>query len=85
MDLVAFRGSIFYAQKGDTQKAIEYLDLFSQGDSYQYWILLFLEIDPLVDTIKDLPEFKKIMKRLTTTFWKDHKEIKLSLEKKELL
>ncbi len=77
--------AVYCAQKGDTKKAIEYLDLFSQGDNYQYWILLFLEIDPLVDNLKELPEFKKIMKRLTSTFWKDHKKIKLSLEKKELL
>ncbi|MBN2598195.1 hypothetical protein [Labilibaculum sp.] len=77
--------AVYYAQKGDTKKAIEHLDLFSKGNNYQYWFLLFFEIDPLVDNIKDLPEFKKIMKRMKTTFWNDHKKIKLSLEKKELL
>ncbi|BAX82524.1 helix-turn-helix domain-containing protein [Labilibaculum antarcticum] len=77
--------AIYYAQKDDEEKALKYLQLFSEEENLQYWLLLFLEIDPLVDNIKDLPEFKKIMKRIKNTFWENHKEIKLALENKELL
>lgn len=77
--------AIYYAQKDDTEKALEYLQLFSEEENLQYWIVLFLKIDPLVDGIKDLPKFKKIIKKIDKQFWKNHKEIKLALEKKELL
>ena len=42
-------------------------------------------MDPLTDNIKDLPEFKKIMSDIETKFWNYHKQIKASLEEKELL
>ena len=75
----------YYAYQGDTANAIEHLSLFSQQENFHYWIILFLEIDPLVDNIKDLPEFKKILSEIEIKFWNYHKQIKASLEEKELL
>ncbi|UCG26756.1 MAG: helix-turn-helix domain-containing protein [Bacteroidales bacterium] len=75
----------YYSFTGDTEKAIEHLELFSQQDNYQYWILLFLEMDPLVDNIKDLPEFKEILSRIEIKFWNYHEQIRASLEEKDLL
>ena len=77
--------AVYYSQKGDAKKAIKHLELFSMEDNYQYWILLFLKIDPLVDNIKDLPEFKKILDKIETKFWERHKRLKKSLDKKGLL
>ena len=51
----------YYSWRGDIQKAIEHLKLFSKEDNYQYWVLL-MEMDPLSDAVKDLPEFKKVMR-----------------------
>ncbi len=76
--------SMYYSYRGDAPKAIEHMKLFSKEDNYHYWILL-LNNDPLVDTIKDLPEFKKIMSDLETKFWDNHKKIKETLEEKGLL
>ena len=59
--------------------------LFSQQNNYHYWIILFLEIDPLIDNIKDLPDFKNTLRDIENKFWKSHKQIKVSLEEKELL
>jgi len=42
-------------------------------------------MEPLVDNIKDLPEFKKIMNNIETKFWKYHKQIRASLEEKGLI
>ena len=42
-------------------------------------------MDPLIDNIKDLPEFQKILNYLENKFWNNHKQIKASLEEKELL
>jgi len=77
--------SVYYSYKGNTNKAIEHLRLFSQENNYHYWILLFLTIDPLFDNIIDLPEFRIIINDIENKFWKMHEEIKISLEEKELL
>jgi len=77
--------SVYYSYQGDTKKAIEHLKLFSQQNNYHYWIILFLEIDPLVDNIKDLPEFKKILDDIKTKFGKYHEGIRESLKDKGLL
>lgn len=76
--------AMYYLYQGNNLKAIEHLKLFSKEDNYQYWILLLRE-DPIVDPIKSHPEFKKAMRAIETRFWDKHKEIRASLEEKELL
>ncbi|MBE9511381.1 MAG: AraC family transcriptional regulator, partial [Bacteroidetes bacterium] len=77
--------AVYYSYQGDTENAIENLELFSQQTNYQYLIIPFLQIDPLIDNIKDLPEFKKILSDMEIKFWNSHKQIKASLEEKDLL
>jgi hypothetical protein len=61
------------------------LELFSTQTNYQYLIIPFLKIDPLMDNIKDLPEFKRILNDMESIFWNRHKQLKASLEEKDLL
>ena len=77
--------AMLYSYKGNTEKAIEHLELFSEQDNYHYWTVIFTEMDPVMDNIKNLPEFKKIFKKIKTKFWNNHKQIKSSLEEKNLL
>ncbi len=77
--------SVYYAYKGDTEKALDEMKLFAQQDNYMYWALLFLKIDPQIDPIKDNPEFQQLLQEIETKFWKDHKRIKGSLQEKGLL
>lgn len=74
---------LYYSNIGDTKKAIEALTLFSKEQDYQYWVLL-MEHDPLVDPIKHLPEFKRVMETIKKKFWDRHKEIKDDMEEKGL-
>ena len=74
-----------YLTKGDKENAIEELALFSQEKNYHYWLVLFLKMDPLIDNIKDLPEFKRILNEIEVKFWRYHDQIRASLDKKELL
>ena len=76
---------MYYSVKGDTDEAIKHLGLFVREDHYFYWTILFLEIDPLIDNIKDEPEFKMHMQELKTKFWDYHEEIRISLEEKGLI
>lgn len=75
----------YYSFHGNTDAAIEHLRLFSQQDNYFYWIVIFIEMDPLFDNIKDHPEFRKILDDIEIKFWNYHEQIKASLEDKELL
>ena len=77
--------SVYYAYKGETQKALEHLELFSHEENYPYWYLLFLNIDPLFDKIKDLPEFQQILTDMESRYWENHQQIRASLRKKGLL
>jgi len=77
--------AMYYSYKGKIDLALDHLKNFSEQDNYHYWTILFLEKDPLIDNIKDLPEFKKLMRKIKTKFWDKHKEIKYALKEKKLI
>ena len=77
--------SAYYSYMGDTEKAIEHLKIFSEQENYHYWIVILTKLDPLVDNIKDLPEFKAVFQEIETKFWRYHEEIRTTLEEKELI
>jgi tetratricopeptide (TPR) repeat protein len=77
--------AVYYSYMGDTNQAIEKLKMFSRETNYQYWVVLFYIMDPLMDNIKDHPEFEIIFNDLENNFWNNHKRIKASLETKRLL
>lgn len=77
--------AMYYVYKQETEKAIEHFRLFSEQDNYHYWLILFFNMDPLVDDFKDLPEVKKIFKKTEDKFWKKHRRIKTSLKEKGLI
>lgn len=77
--------AMYHAYMGDTKNALEHLRLFSYQKNYQYWVVLFLEMDPLIDSIKDLPEFRKILHEIDKKFWNYHRKIKSSLEQQGLI
>ena len=76
----------YYSYMGNTEKAMEHMELFSEQENYPYWYILFLEMDdPLFENVEGLPEFQKILREINLKFWRYHKEIKDSLKKKGLL
>ena len=75
--------SMYYTYRNNDEKAIEHLTLFSKEDNYIYWILLIHD-DPLVDHLKELPAFKKVMKDIETKFWNTNKKIKAKLDEEGL-
>lgn len=74
----------YYAYLGDTQKSLEHMKLFTKEDNFQYWILLY-DHDPITETIKNNPEFKKTMSEIEARFWNTHKKIRVTLEEKGLI
>lgn len=77
--------AVKYAHEKKFDQAIEHLNIFSAQDNYQYWILLFLELDPIIRPLKSHPRFEEVMKKIKDRFWENHAKLKEKLEEKNLL
>ncbi len=77
--------AVYYAFIDDKKEALHQMQLFSEQSNYQYWILLFLNLDPLMDNIKDDPEFLRLFKILQDKFWENHQRIRKTLEDQALI
>jgi TolB-like protein/AraC-like DNA-binding protein/Tfp pilus assembly protein PilF len=74
----------YHSYLGNATKAIEHMKLFAKEKDYQYWVLFFT-VDPIADSVKDLPEFRKAMQQVRDRFWENHKKVRATLEEKGLL
>jgi len=74
-----------YAHEGKIEKAIEQLKIFSTQDNFQYWIVLFLDKEPLMDKLRNHPEYKPTLKKIESKFWNSHDELKERLREEGLL
>ena len=74
-----------YANEGKFNQAIEQLKIFASKNNYQYWILLFLEKDPLMKPLKNYPEFNAIVQKIKNRFWENQKQLKQSLKDNKLI
>jgi TolB-like protein/AraC-like DNA-binding protein len=77
--------AVKYAYEGKNDMAIEQLKFFATQDNYQYWILLFMEKDPLMKPLKNHPEYDKIIQKIENRFWQKQNKLKKLLENKGLM
>lgn len=77
--------AVYYSYKGETEKAIEHLKLFSEEDNFHFWTILFTPIEPLAENMKKHPDYKKVFSLLEKKFAQNHKRIEASLRTKGLL
>lgn len=77
--------AVKYAHEGNNEAAIEQLRIFASQENYQYWIVLFMEMDPITKPLKKHPEFDQVMKQIKDRFWENKEELGKSLERKGLL
>ena len=77
--------AVYNAYQGNIEKSIEYMKLFAREENIQYWIVLFLEGEPALDTALKNPEFKKSVEEMKTRFWNTHQQLKSKLEEKGLI
>ncbi|MFV0269108.1 MAG: tetratricopeptide repeat protein [Draconibacterium sp.] len=59
--------------------------LFAVQKNFQYWIVLFLPIDPIMDAVKNQAGYSRIFKQIKANFKQFHNEVKESLEEKGLM
>lgn len=74
-----------YLHEGKPDLAIEQLQIFATKQNYQYWILLFIEKDPLMRTLRNHPQFDAVIQKIKDNFWENHARLKKSLSDKELI
>ena len=77
--------AVSLTHEGKYDEAIEQLKTFATNDNYQYWMLLFLDKDPLLDPLKSHPEYHKVIKRIENRFWENQANLKESLAGQGLL
>lgn len=74
-----------YLKENKTQLAIQQLNKFASNNNYQYWILLFLEKDPLIKPLKIHPKYDEIIQKINNKFWENHQQLKKVLKETDLL
>ncbi len=77
--------AMMYVHEGKYDQAIEQLKLFALQDHYQYWILLFLEMDPLIEQLKKHPEYPETIQKIKDRFWENQTKLRASLEESGLI
>ena len=77
--------AMLYLYENEPDKAIEAYNKFSIQDGFQYWILLFLEEDPLVKSLSTHPRYDEVFQKIKESFWENHNRLKKSLKEQELI
>ncbi len=77
--------AVKYLHEREYDLAIEQFKIFATKNNYQYWILLFLEKDPLMKPFKKHPEFDETIQKIKARFLENQTQLKKSLEEKELI
>ncbi|WP_224995935.1 helix-turn-helix domain-containing protein [Cesiribacter sp. SM1] len=75
----------YHMHMRDQHQALEQLELFSQEENIQYWVVLFIECDPLLEPLFATAAGKEAIAKVKTKFWKNHAEIKARLKKESLI
>lgn len=77
--------AMLYLYENKPEKAIEAYEKFSLQDDFQYWILLFLNEDPLIKQLQSHPKYEETIQKIETQFWENHNTLKITLEEENLL
>jgi hypothetical protein len=74
-----------YAFKGDRDKAYKYLRINYKEPEITLELVSMLKYDPLFNSIRNEPEFQKILKDFEAKFQAEHERVRKWLKKKEML
>ena len=77
--------AVQYVHEGRIDEAMEQLKIFSAQDNIQYWILLFMDLDPMMKPLQSHPEYDATIQKIEDRFWENQKKLKNTLEEKGLI
>jgi TolB-like protein len=74
-----------YAFKGEKEKAYENLRIFNQRHRMPSWAVSMIKNDPLFDSIRDEPEFQRIVRDVEAKYQAEHERVRQWLEENDML
>jgi tetratricopeptide (TPR) repeat protein len=74
-----------YAFLGEREKAIENLRLYRKYLMGDRWGVMYFKNDPLLNPIRQEPEFQEIARAVETAYLTEHERVRKWLEENELL
>ena len=77
--------AVLYAYEGRYAEAIEQYEEFSTKNHFMYWMILFMTMDPVLDSLKSYPGYDAVIQKIEDRFWENHDRLEETLEEKGLL
>jgi tetratricopeptide (TPR) repeat protein len=77
--------AVKYIHENKLDEAIEQYEIFATQENFQYWMVLFMEKDPIMKKLSKHPKYDKTIKKIKDKFWEDHNELKATLKENNLL
>ncbi|WP_421811980.1 helix-turn-helix domain-containing protein [Flagellimonas sp.] len=77
--------AVLYAYEGRQAEAIEEYEKFAAKNHFQYWMILFMTMDPALDSLKSYPGYDAVIQKIEDRFWENHNRLKETLQEKGLL
>ena len=77
--------AITYAFIGERNKAYDNLRNFAKSPLFNSWNVMLIANDPLFDSIRDEPEFQKILSDVEAKYQAEHERVGQWLEENDML
>ncbi|WP_425392012.1 helix-turn-helix domain-containing protein [Ekhidna sp.] len=77
--------SAYHAYRGDLDEGIKYFKAFTKQEDFFYWLILFLEKDPILLELSGHKEFQPTVQKIKDNFWRQHHEIRKMLEEEGMI
>ena len=77
--------ALYYAYQHEAEESLVHLKQFSEAQGINYLHILFLEMDPLFDPVKDLPQFGEILQAMKAKSREEREAIRNRLREKGLI
>ncbi|MEM6347853.1 MAG: AraC family transcriptional regulator, partial [Bacteroidota bacterium] len=75
----------YYTAIGEKAKAIEALKAFAQRENYQYWLILYIDRDPMFESLETEPDYAKAIQLIKDNFWRQHQKMRTELQEEGLI
>jgi TolB-like protein/AraC-like DNA-binding protein/tetratricopeptide (TPR) repeat protein len=72
--------AVYYAYIGELEQAMASYEAFAEQDGYQYWLVMFIDEEPIIEPLLDYPVYQAVMKRIRDKFWRQHRKMRAELE-----
>ena len=73
---VDLNASSYHVVNGDLDQGIKHLKAFTKQKDFFYWIILFLEKDPIIQRMSGHKDYQQTIDQIKSNFWEQHHEIR---------